>query len=220
MFREEQADVGAKLQQHIEQHHSTTNNFEKLHRRMHASMDVEDKPKSVASSNSREPREDNASAINSSSSSISATKDSNTNSRSIWALLSWGQRLEVFNLWFCVQTIGNCCNIVSSFHSIFWSQGDAFLFLLLRGLGCLLVWLSVLQFFEDIPAMYVVISTLRVGASRAFMFVLGVIPVFIGYAFFRFSAVLLLVSTVFQPGPGMCNSILFAQRRHDPHSFR
>jgi hypothetical protein len=56
--------------------------------------------------------------------------------------------------------------------------------LVLTGTGCMLAYISLLQYFEGSPTFYVLISTLRRGAPRVARFLAGVMPVLLGYALF------------------------------------
>ena len=56
--------------------------------------------------------------------------------------------------------------------------------LFFTGLGCMFTWISGIQYFEMFPEYYALILTLRKSAPRVLAFLVGVMPVFLGFAYF------------------------------------
>ncbi len=104
-----------------------------------------------------------------------------------WSQLSLTDKLRFFNVWFLVATIGNVCNIVGpllSIHDQIMLESNSYTRLYFLGLGCMMAWICVVQYFEGAASYYVLITTLRKGTPRVCRFLIGVLPVFLGYAMF------------------------------------
>ena len=52
------------------------------------------------------------------------------------------------------------------------------------GVGCLFSWTSVIQFLEAFPQYYSLIVTLKTSSPRVLAFLVGVLPIFLGFACF------------------------------------
>ena len=52
------------------------------------------------------------------------------------------------------------------------------------GLGCAFTWVSDIQYLEMFPQYYSLILTLKMSSPRIFAFVIGVLPVFLGFVCF------------------------------------
>ena len=103
-----------------------------------------------------------------------------------WGDLSLRDKLRFFNMWFVLATIGNVCNLVGPLLALqtqvtLHSDRTRLYFL---GLGCMMAWVNVVQYFEGAASYYVLITTLRKGMPRVARFLIGVLPVFLGYAMF------------------------------------
>jgi hypothetical protein len=104
-----------------------------------------------------------------------------------WESLSFKDKMKFFNVWFFIASIGNICNIVGpilSIHDQFELDGSSSARLYFTGLGCMMAWVNVVQYFEGSSSYYVLVTTLRKGLPRVMRFLLGVLPIFIGYALF------------------------------------
>eukprot|EP01084_Bolivina_argentea_P026608 49491_1 len=103
--------------------------------------------------------------------------------------LTLSDKLEFFNFWFITTSIANVSNIIGSIWCssllLIASSGnswDAPLFFI--GLGCMFTWISGIQYFEMFPQYYALILTLKKSAPRVLAFLVGVMPVFLGFAYF------------------------------------
>merc|ERR1719319_2034485 len=107
-----------------------------------------------------------------------------------WRELTCQQKMQFFNLWFFISTAANVFNIISCCLNIqmflgradddaTWDYPLAF-----TGLACAFFWFGLVQYLEHFPNYYGLILTLRMSAPRVLRFVLGVAPVFIGFAMF------------------------------------
>lgn len=105
----------------------------------------------------------------------------------LWRELPISKKMKFFNVWFFISSISNICNIIGSFLSIEYDLVGSNVTkarLLLNGIGCMMAWVTMVQYFEHSSSYYVLILTLKRGTPRVVRFVLGVLPVFLGYAIF------------------------------------
>jgi Polycystin cation channel len=101
--------------------------------------------------------------------------------------LTWADRMKFFNVWFIAATVGNACNLLGAairIHSITSVTETTSTQMFFIGFGCLMAWASVVQFFETTTSYYVLITTLKNATPRVARFLVGVLPVFLGYAMF------------------------------------
>jgi len=103
--------------------------------------------------------------------------------------LSFADKLEFFNFWFITTTIANAGNIIGSLWLLnmllnIKSGNEWQVPLFFTGLGCMFTWISGIQYFEMFPEYYALILTLRKSAPRVLAFLVGVMPVFLGFAYF------------------------------------
>ncbi|ETO20486.1 hypothetical protein RFI_16731 [Reticulomyxa filosa] len=109
--------------------------------------------------------------------------------REEWRNLSWRDKLEFFNVWFFVTSIGNIASIIGSmwcvrlllFETKTINLDPPFFFV---GIGCMFLWISLVQYLEQFPHYYFLILTLKTSSPRVLAFVVGVLPIFIGFACF------------------------------------
>jgi len=107
-----------------------------------------------------------------------------------WNDLKWRDKRKFFNLWFFISTTANVFNFLASalclnmFLGISRKDSTWKVPLAFTGLACAFSWFTVVQFFEHFPKYYSLILTLRMSAPKVMRFVFGVIPVFLGFAFF------------------------------------
>ena len=106
-----------------------------------------------------------------------------------WELLSWSEKMAFFNIWFILGTISNTCNIVGyclSFHEYLTYERVEFDITtqVLIASGCLLIWISMVQYLEGFSTYYVLITTLSRSLPKVASFLVGVLPIFLGYCLF------------------------------------
>jgi hypothetical protein len=98
--------------------------------------------------------------------------------------LTWKDRLMIFNLWFLVSTVGNLFGLIYSSRIIFF-QDDIMASSFLKaslGMACVMYWFALIQYLEFFPRYYIMISMLKLSVPRVSQFLLGVLPIFFGYA--------------------------------------
>lgn len=103
-----------------------------------------------------------------------------------WANLPLRTKLRFFNMWFVITILGNIANITASFLDFFiFQDGEAGLWQrFLLGIGTLLAWVNLVRYLEFDKKYTVLISALQRGFPNALRFLLGALPVFIGFALF------------------------------------
>ena len=94
------------------------------------------------------------------------------------------ESIGFFNLWNLVSTISNIFTIIFCITILYTgsplmaepaTQGCI-------GISCFTIWLSILQYMEFNPRYYVLIITLRTAVPRIAQFLIGILPVFMGYS--------------------------------------
>lgn len=98
--------------------------------------------------------------------------------------LTWRDRFRIVNLWFLVSSIGNIFGLFCAARVVFFLT-DLYSNDYLKnclGVSCLMFWFSLSQYLEYFPRYYVMISMLKITVPRVSQFLLGVLPLFIGYA--------------------------------------
>ena len=104
-----------------------------------------------------------------------------------WSDLTYSEKLAFLDLWVIITLTATVLNEISSLTNLFneivsFPTQEAQKILI--GLGCSLLWISVLRYLEYYAAYYALILTLRRGVPRVLRFLVGVLPVLMAYAFF------------------------------------
>jgi len=96
-------------------------------------------------------------------------------------------RLRFFNLWFILSVFTSLVNIVNAAYSLNDNQQfspDREWERILWGMGCALIWINSIAFLAHKPSYYTIILTLTRAVPRVGRFLLGVVPILLGYALF------------------------------------
>jgi len=105
-----------------------------------------------------------------------------------WKNLDWSQKLQFFNIWFLISTSANIFNALAAAFSLNMLLGfrehALWITLRLNGLACMFTWFDLVQYFRHFPKYYELILTLKISAPRAMRFVVGVLPIFVGFSMF------------------------------------
>jgi hypothetical protein len=98
--------------------------------------------------------------------------------------LSLSEVVSILNVWFFISTAGNIAALIYSCQVVFFRDDIATQQYIKNSLGmaCLLLYFGVVQYLEFFPRYYIMISVLKRTAPRVSRFLLGVLPLFIGYA--------------------------------------
>ncbi|KAL0485511.1 hypothetical protein AKO1_014957, partial [Acrasis kona] len=117
------------------------------------------------------------------------------------------QRLKFLNFWHVVALIGHiisACGSVATLCNIFYFLDSLVLTNVLLGLSVLLSWINVVQYFAHAPGFYVLITTLRRGFPNVFKFIIGAVPILIGYSLCG----MVLFGSFTMQFSGFCNSVV------------
>ena len=102
-----------------------------------------------------------------------------------WDQLKWSDRLKFFDLWFVLTVIACLFSGTTSMISIFdWDLSGGEAQRLFGSLGCSFLWINILRYMQYNRNYYMVILTMRRGGPRVLRFMVGVLPIMMGYAFF------------------------------------
>ena len=102
-----------------------------------------------------------------------------------WNTLKWGDKLSFFDLWFVFTIVACTCSCTTSVISLLITgiRGGE-VHRLLGSLGCSLLWVNLVRYLQYNRNYYMVILTIRFAAPRVLRFLVGVLPIMMGYAFF------------------------------------
>jgi hypothetical protein len=94
------------------------------------------------------------------------------------------QKLNFISLWMFVDFTGNICQILGSISLIF--NGSVILGVqeTTTGFGCFFAWVSIVQYLKPNPSAYTVGNTLSRAFGTLSPYIIGIIPIFLAYAFF------------------------------------
>ena len=102
-----------------------------------------------------------------------------------WNSLRWSDRCGFFDLWFIFTIVACVCSAITSVIGIFdYQTKEGRIHRLLGSLGCSLLWVNLVRYLQYNRNYYMVILTMRRGGPRVLRFMVGVLPIMMGYAFF------------------------------------
>ena len=104
-----------------------------------------------------------------------------------WTAIGWREWARLINGWAVLALAANAMNIVSACMNMAGRTAGVptdFWHALAMGGGVALLWLGVVRYVEHDRAYFNLILTLRRAAPRVLRFLVGVLPVFLGYSFF------------------------------------
>lgn len=102
-----------------------------------------------------------------------------------WQSLKCGDKLRFFDLWFVFTILACTCSCMTSLLSLLSTHmrgGEVHR--LLGSLGCSLLWVNLVRYLQYNRNYYMVILTIRYASPRVLRFLVGVLPIMMGYAFF------------------------------------
>lgn len=103
------------------------------------------------------------------------------------APLSTSDKLRFFNLWFVLSLVASALNLSNALLGLANNRQYAppeIARKLMLALGCSLLWVNLIAFLTHKPSYYTIVLTLGRAVPRVGRFVMGVIPIFLGYALF------------------------------------
>jgi hypothetical protein len=103
------------------------------------------------------------------------------------APLSMTDKLRFFNLWLVLSLVASALNLSNALLGLSSNRQYAppeIVRKLMLALGCSLLWVNLIAFLTHKPSYYTIVLTLGRAVPRVGRFVMGVIPIFLGYALF------------------------------------
>eukprot|EP01113_Clastostelium_recurvatum_P000188 TRINITY_DN1008_c1_g1_i5.p1 TRINITY_DN1008_c1_g1~~TRINITY_DN1008_c1_g1_i5.p1 ORF type:complete len:789 (-),score=238.23 TRINITY_DN1008_c1_g1_i5:67-2376(-) len=106
--------------------------------------------------------------------------------RLTWDQLPFRTKMRFFNMWFVITIVGNLCAILGCVLDLVMDVDSeaGYIPKLLLGLGTLLIWVNMARYLEFDPKYTVLISSLTRGFPNTLRFLIGSIPIFVGFALF------------------------------------
>ena len=104
-----------------------------------------------------------------------------------WRSMSAADKCQFFSVWFVLTMISTACLFFVSFSNFINVKSHSpteDVYKMLSGSGCALIWFSLLRYFEHNRGFYILVATLKRGVPRVARFMVGVMPMMLGYAFF------------------------------------
>ena len=100
-----------------------------------------------------------------------------------WDNLSLWDKMSLFKIWQLVTFVGDLFIIFGT--AFFYASNifDLSIAELFIGFGAFLIWLSIVQYFENTMYHYTILRTLSVAAPQIFNVLIGFLPIMLGSAF-------------------------------------
>ncbi|OMJ67754.1 hypothetical protein SteCoe_35005 [Stentor coeruleus] len=104
-------------------------------------------------------------------------------SRLAWESLRISEKLKFFNFWVIIVTIGNLFQIFGGIISIISQSTLLKINETLVGFGCFFAWIGVIRFLNHTSHSYTIVNTMIRSAGTIGFYIIGIVPIFMGYAF-------------------------------------
>lgn len=104
-----------------------------------------------------------------------------------WDGLSLYQRLKYFNLWMIMNFVGNSFQLSGSILNLWDHSSKLRIKETAIGFGCFFAWIGVIKFLNDSKS-YTIADTLERSYSTIGPYIIGIIPIFMGYVLFAVCA--------------------------------
>ena len=105
-----------------------------------------------------------------------------------WERLDIREKLRFFDIWIVFTVIGNLCQLIGAFLSVYDREVVQTTHEALIGLGCFWAWISVLKFLNPTSQSYTIINTLDRSFRVIGPYLIGIVPIFMAYVFFAICA--------------------------------
>ncbi len=99
--------------------------------------------------------------------------------------MTWVQKFNLMNPWHMIGLAANALEILSSVLTLLNSTFKLYSLHytnIVLGISAILTWTNMVQYFAHFPQFYVLITTLRKGLPNVIRFIIGALPILIGYA--------------------------------------
>ena len=131
---------------------------------------------------------------------------------SAWERLGLVDKLKFFNFWVVVSLLGNLLQFFGAIVSLEDEDNVLDLHETLVGFGCFLAWVNVVGYLPHNSASYTIINTMKRAAPMLSRYIIGVLPIFMAYAFLGIG---LFWSTGYFPNVMYSMMMLFANVNGD-----
>lgn len=109
-------------------------------------------------------------------------------SRVAWESLRISEKLKFFNFWIIIITVGNLFQIFSGIILIINQSTLLKVNEVLVGFGCFFAWIGVIRFLNHTSHSYTIVNTLSRSVGTIGCYIIGIVPIFMGYAFLAMCA--------------------------------
>lgn len=93
--------------------------------------------------------------------------------------LSWGELLEIIDVWMVVGSLGNLCQVVGSIYLLFTHRPT-----IIVGLGCIIAWIVLFKFLRRYQKMVLLNKVLSMSLPQILVFMGEFIPMFVAFTVF------------------------------------
>ena len=100
-----------------------------------------------------------------------------------WEQLRISEKLQFFNFWVIIAILGNLFQIFGGILSIISRSTTLKIYETIVGFGCFFAWIGIIRFLDHRSHSYTIVDTVSRSAKTIFLYIIGVIPIFMGYAF-------------------------------------
>ena len=102
--------------------------------------------------------------------------------RAAWENLGISEKLKFFNFWIIFMVLGNLCQIFGSILSFIDQDSGLAVYEAVVGFGCFFAWIGIVRFLNHTSHSYTVVNTMGRSAETIGMYIVGIVPIFMGYA--------------------------------------
>jgi len=102
---------------------------------------------------------------------------------SAWERLGLGDKLKFFNFWVVVCLLGNLLQLFGAIVALEDEDNTLELHETLVGFGCFFAWVNSVGYLPHSSASYTIINTMKRAAPMLSRYIIGVLPIFMAYAF-------------------------------------
>ena len=103
--------------------------------------------------------------------------------RSNWENLGISEKLKFFNFWVMIAVAGNLFQIFGGILSILERNTILSVHEIVIGFGCFFAWIGIVRFLNHTSHSYTIVNPMGRSAETIGLYITGVVPIFMGYAF-------------------------------------
>lgn len=104
-----------------------------------------------------------------------------------WEDLTFGDKAKLFRYWSIVTLFANIIQIFGALFFLLKIYVDLSISEFLVGFGCMLAWISLIEYLEYSPKHSFISKTLSSALPKVMKTLIGVLPIFIGISLFGLS---------------------------------